>query len=233
MGHDVVGGQGLYGEQCNPLLIDECEWGAMNVSAGLQMNPILMTLKRIIDICGSLLGLLILSPLFLVIAVFIKCDSPGPVLYRQTRIGLWGIPFVLLKFRSMYPNAEEKGVQWAGLSDCRITRVGWWLRQSRLDELPQLINVLQGDMSLIGPRPERPPFVRELRGMIPFYDLRHTVRPGMTGWAQTGFPYAASVKDSSIKLRYDIYYVKNLSLWLDFRILIRTIRVVLVGAGAR
>ncbi len=133
----------------------------------------------------------------------------------------------------MYHNAEVEGVQWTDISDCRITRVGWWLRNLRLDELPQFLNVLQGDMSLIGPRPERPHFVQELRALIPFYDLRHMVRPGITGWAQTCFHYAASVEDSHIKLQYDLYYVKNLSLWLDFRILIRTLQVVLLGGGAR
>ena len=233
MGHDEVGEKGLYGEQCDPLLIEECSWRSMNVSTGLQMNPILMTLKRCIDICGSLLSLIILAPLFCLIAVFIKWDSPGPVLYRQVRIGRLGVPFVLLKYRSMYQNAEGEGIQWAGISDCRITRVGRWLRKSRLDELPQIFNVLQGDMSLIGPRPERPHFMKELRAFIPFYDLRHTVRPGITGWAQTCFHYAASVEESHIKLQYDLHYVRNLSLWLDFRILIRTLQVVLLGTGAR
>ncbi|UCE64031.1 MAG: sugar transferase [Nitrospirota bacterium] len=205
----------------------------MNVSKILQISPILMTLKRCIDICGSLLSLIFLAPLLFLIAVVIKCDSPGPVLYRQKRIGRLGVPFVLFKFRSMYQNAEWEGAQWAGVSDCRITRVGWWLRKSRLDELPQLFNVLQGDMSLIGPRPERPYFMKELRAYIPFYDLRHTVRPGITGWAQTCFHYAASVEDSHIKFQYDLHYVRNLSFWLDFRILIRTLQVVLLGTGAR
>ena len=127
MGHDVVGDKGLYEEQCAPLLIEECQWKSMNVSVGLQMNPILMTLKRCIDICGSLLSLIILAPLFFLIAVFIKWDSPGPVLYRQVRIGRLGVPFVLLKFRSMHQNAEGEGIQWAGISDGRITRVGGWL----------------------------------------------------------------------------------------------------------
>jgi exopolysaccharide biosynthesis polyprenyl glycosylphosphotransferase len=233
MGHNVVDAQGIFEERVGPLLIEECEQSSINVSTGLQTKPVVKILKGLIDICGSLLGLIFLVPLFLAIAVVIKCDSPGPVLFRQTRIGLRGIPFVLLKFRSMYQNAEVEGVQWAGISDCRITRVGWWLRKSRLDELPQLINVLQRDMSLIGPRPERPHFVQELRGLIPFYDLRHTVRPGITGWAQTCFHYAASIEDSHIKLQYDLYYVKNFSIWLDFRILIRTLQVVLLGSGAR
>jgi len=233
MAQDVVDGQGLNEEHCGRLLVEELHSSSLIFSTGVQKKPVVMTLKRLIDIVGSLSGLLLLAPLYLLIAVFIKCDSPGPVLYRQTRIGLRGFPYVLFKFRSMYHNAEVEGVQWTDISDCRITRVGWWLRNLRLDELPQFLNVLQGDMSLIGPRPERPHFVQELRALIPFYDLRHMVRPGITGWAQTCFHYAASVEDSHIKLQYDLYYVKNLSLWLDFRILIRTLQVVLLGGGAR
>lgn len=192
-----------------------------------------MILKRCIDISGSLVSLICLAPVFFLIAVFIKCESSGPVLYRQVRIGRLGVPFVLLKFRSMHQNAEEGGIQWAGMSDGRITRVGRWLRTPRLDELPQLLNVLRGDMSLIGPRPERPHFIQELRAVIPLYELRHTVRPGITGWAQTCFPYAASVKESHIKFQYDLHYVRNLSLWLDVRILVRTLQVVIFGTGAR
>ena len=133
----------------------------------------------------------------------------------------------------MREDAEEKGVKWAQLGDERVTKVGCWLRKLRLDELPQFFNVLKGEMSLVGPRPERPYFVQDLRKEIPYYDLRHTVRPGITGWAQISFQYAASLEDSHIKLQYDLYYVKNLSLWLDFTILCRTIRVVLQGSGAR
>ena len=133
----------------------------------------------------------------------------------------------------MRHDAEAEGVKWADIADNRITRLGGWLRKLRLDELPQFLNVLKGEMSLIGPRPERPHFVHELRTLIPFYDLRHTVRPGITGWAQTCFQYAASIEDSHMKLQYDLYYVKNLSLWLDFQILLRTIQVVLLGSGAR
>jgi lipopolysaccharide/colanic/teichoic acid biosynthesis glycosyltransferase len=137
------------------------------------------------------------------------------------------------KFRSMRHDAEEEGVRWAVVRDPRITRVGRWLREWRIDELPQLINVVKGEMSLVGPRPERPVFVQELRSSIPYYDLRHTVRPGITGWAQIRFRYAASPEDAHVKLQYDLYYVKNLSLALDLRILLATIPVVLQGRGAR
>jgi lipopolysaccharide/colanic/teichoic acid biosynthesis glycosyltransferase len=168
-----------------------------------------------------------------VVAILIKMDSPGPVIYEQTRVGLRGLPYTLWKFRSMHMTAEENGEQWAVPEDPRITRIGGWLRKWRIDELPQLINVLKGEMSLVGPRPERPAFVQELRNSVPYYDLRHTVRPGITGWAQIRFRYGASVEDSHVKLQYDLYYVKNLSLVLDCRIFLGTIRVVLLGAGAR
>jgi lipopolysaccharide/colanic/teichoic acid biosynthesis glycosyltransferase len=174
-----------------------------------------------------------LGPLVVVVALLIKLDSPGPVFYKQTRVGRMGVPFTLWKIRSMHTAAEESGVQWAAQDDPRITRLGRWLRRWRMDELPQLINVLKGEMSLIGPRPERPAFVKNLRGAIPYYDLRHTLRPGITGWAQIKFRYGASIQDAHVKLQYDLYYLKNLSLALDFRILVRTIRVVLLGAGAR
>ena len=233
MGIEVVDGHRLYEEQCGRLSIDELKPSFLIFSSGFQRKPVVMTLKRLVDILGAVLGLLLLAPLLLIIALFIKLDSPGPILYRQTRVGHHGFPYILLKFRSMRHGAEAEGAQWADVADHRITRLGGWLRKLRLDELPQFINVLKGEMSLIGPRPERPHFVQELRILIPFYDLRHTVRPGITGWAQTCFQYAASIEDSHMKLQYDLYYVKNLSLWLDFRILLRTFQVVLSGSGAR
>ena len=233
MGIEVVDGHRLYEEHCGRLSIDELKPSFLIFSTGFQRKPVVMTLKRLVDILGSILGLILLAPLLFLIALFIKLDSSGPVLYRQTRIGFQGYPYILLKFRSMRHDAEAEGVKWADVADHRITRLGGWLRKLRLDELPQFLNVLKGEMSLIGPRPERPHFVHELRTLIPFYDLRHTVRPGITGWAQTCFQYAASIEDSHMKLQYDLYYVKNLSLWLDFLILLRTIQVVLLGSGAR
>ncbi len=172
------------------------------------------------DCLIALLGLLVLGPLVGVVALLLKFDSPGPVFYKQTRIGRMGVPFTLWKIRSMHTAAEESGVQWAAQDDPRITRLGRWLRRWRMDELPQLINVLKGEMSLVGPRPERPAFVKKLRGAIPYYDLRHTLRPGITGWAQIKFRYGASIQDAHVKLQYDLYYLKNLSLALDFRILL-------------
>ena len=233
MGIDVVDGHRMYEEECGRLSIDELKPSFLIFSAGFKRKPVIMVVKRIGDLVGAALGLIFLTPLMTVIALCIKWDSVGPVLYRQTRVGLHGYPYVLLKFRSMRQDAEAEGVQWAVKGDARVTRLGYWLRKLRLDELPQFFNVLSGEMSLVGPRPERPHFVHELRTQIPYYDLRHTVRPGITGWAQTCFQYAASLEDSHVKLQYDLYYVKNLSLFLDLKILLQTIRVVLHGSGAR
>ena len=233
LGIEVVDGHRMYEAECGRLSIDELKPSFLIFSQGFRRKPVVMVLKRLVDVFGALLGLFLLAPLLVVIAILIKLDSPGSVFYRQTRVGLHGYPYVLRKFRSMRQNAEAEGVKWAAVSDDRVTRVGYWLRRLRLDELPQFINVLKGEMSLVGPRPERPHFVEELQTLIPFYDLRHTVRPGITGWAQTCFQYAASLEDSHMKLQYDLYYVKNLSLWLDIRILLRTFHVVLLGTGAR
>lgn len=233
MGLEIVDGHRLYETECGRLSIDELKPSFLIFSSGFRRKPIIMFLKRIGDVFGALLGLIALAPLFGLIALLVKLDSPGPIFYRQTRVGHHGYPYVLLKFRSMRNDAEAEGIQWASLGDVRVTKTGAWLRKLRLDELPQLINVLKGDMSLVGPRPERPHFVQELRKSIPYYDLRHTVRPGISGWAQICFQYAGSLEDSHVKLQYDLYYVKNLSLCLDLRILVRTIGVMFTGEGAR
>ncbi len=190
--------------------------------------------RRGVDI-GVSLGLLVLSlPLTILAAVAIKLDSPGPVFYRQARTGLGGRAFSIIKFRSMCQDAEQGcGPRWATTGDCRVTRVGHWLRLTRIDEIPQILNVLRGDMAFVGPRPERPGFVEQLREQIPHYDDRHAVKPGITGWAQVNFPYGASVEDARMKLAYDLYYVRQRSLFLDLLILIATVRVVLFREGAR
>jgi len=175
--------------------------------------------------------LLLLSPVMTLVAIAIKLDSPGPVFYSQERTGLKRKLFKVYKFRSMYQNAEAKGVQWASKRDPRITRVGRWIRLTRIDELPQLWNVLQGEMSLIGPRPERPNFDAELEQAIPYYNIRYLVAPGISGWAQVMYPYGASIEDAYEKLAYDLYYIKNYSLFLDLEIALRTLRVVLLGKG--
>jgi len=201
---------------------------------GSSNGRISKAVKRGIDIIVSLALLLSTLPLMLLIALLVRCDSRGPVLYRQQRAGLRGKPFTLLKFRSMALDAEGAGKpRWASKHDPRITRVGSFIRPMRIDELPQLINVLRGEMSLIGPRPERPHFVEQLSQVIPLYNERSYVKPGITGWAQVNYPYGASVEDARQKLSYDLYYVKNRSLLLDLLILVATIRVMLFREGGR
>jgi sugar transferase (PEP-CTERM system associated) len=189
--------------------------------------------KRIVDVAVSTILLIISSPIFLIIPIIIKISSRGPIFYVQERCGLDEKRFKLMKFRTMVNNAEENGPQWASENDPRVTRVGKILRKLRLDELPQLINVLKGDMSLIGPRPERDYFIRELKAKIPYYSLRFYVKPGITGWAQINYRYGASLEDAIEKLAYDLYYIKNMSFLLDISIILKTIRVVLLGHGAR
>lgn len=191
------------------------------------------SLKRFTDVV--LAGLLVLAtaPLQLLIALAIRATSRGPALFRQERVGLGGVAFTMLKYRSMVQDAEKDGPQWAAQGDDRITSVGRLLRKTRLDELPQLWNVLAGQMSFVGPRPERPVFVRRLREQIPYYDQRHTVRPGITGWAQVKYPYGASVEETLEKLEYDLYYIKRLSVAFDVTIVLETLRVLLTGKGAR
>ena len=190
-------------------------------------------LSRTGDILISFAFLLFTLPLMLVVALMVRLNSPGPVLYRQERVGLGGRPFTLLKFRSMRMDAELRGPAWATQRDPRVTSVGVFLRRTRIDELPQLINVLQGTMSFIGPRPERPHFVEQLASAIPHYEQRARVKPGLTGWAQVNFPYGASVEDARIKLSYDLYYVKNCSVLLNLAILFATVRVILFQEGSR
>ena len=233
MGIDVVDGHRLYEEKSGRLSIDVLKPSALIFSEGFRRPPLIMLLKRLVDVALSIVGLVALAPLFVLVGILIKLDSPGPVFYKQIRVGYRGRPYTIWKFRSMRQDAERHGALWASTDDPRVSRVGRWIRKWRIDELPQLINVLKGEMSLVGPRPERPVFVQELRNAIPYYDLRHTVRPGITGWAQTQFRYGASAEDSHMKLQYDLYYVKNLALPLDFRIMTESIRVVLLGEGAR
>jgi exopolysaccharide biosynthesis polyprenyl glycosylphosphotransferase len=191
-------------------------------------------IKRISDIAISLAMLALTLPLMLITALAIKADSVGPVFYGQSRIGAFGRPFIVFKFRSMSADAEAGGKpKWAQKQDPRITRVGRFIRATRIDELPQLINIIRGEMSLVGPRPERPHFVDQLSKVISFYGQRSYVKPGLTGWAQVNYPYGASIEDAREKLAYDLYYVKHRSFWLDLRILIATIRVVLTREGAR
>jgi len=232
MGLDILDGHHLFEEASGRLSIDSLRPSALIFSTGFRRRLILLVSKRLLDVVVSAVGLAALIPLFFLIAALIRLDSPGPVFYRQVRVGLRGRPYMIWKFRSMRQDAEKSGPRWAQAEDPRISRVGWWLRKSRIDEFPQLVNVLRGEMSLVGPRPERPVFVQDLRTIIPYYDIRHTVRPGVTGWAQVKFRYGASQEDSHTKLQYDLYYVKNLSFLLDLKILAHTIQVVMFGEGA-
>lgn len=191
-------------------------------------------IKRLFDIAASLTLLVFSFPLLFLTAIAVKIDSRGPIFYRQERVGLNGRAFMLLKFRSMAVDAEKDGQpKWADVNDPRVTRVGNIIRKTRIDETPQLINVLKGDMSIIGPRPERPYFVEELRQAIPFYFERHRVKPGISGWAQLNYPYGASVDDAREKFQYDLYYLKNYSIFLDILVLMQTLRVVVWSEGAR
>ena len=190
--------------------------------------------KRVFDVVLSSILLLLSLPVMLLAAVAIFMESGTPIFIFQERVGRGGRPFLCVKFRSMNANAEGDGVaRWASANDARVTRVGRLLRKLRVDELPQLFNVLSGEMSLVGPRPERPLFVADLKNQIRFYDIRHSIKPGVTGWAQIRYPYGSSVEDAQRKLQYDLYYVKNHSLSLDVLIIMETVRVVLFGEGAQ
>lgn len=214
--------------------LDGTECGWMMSGNGFRHHRAAAVRKRISDLLIAATGLVVSFPLLLIIAVLIRIDSRGPALYRQERVGLGGQTFTLYKFRSMRQDAEPAGVPaWAAIDDPRITRVGRFIRYTRIDELPQLLNVLRGDMSVIGPRPERPYFVEKLAAEIPLYLARHYVKPGITGWAQVNAPYGASIEDTRTKLRYDLYYIKHCTLVLDLLILLRTIRVILLQEGAR
>jgi sugar transferase (PEP-CTERM system associated) len=206
----------------------------MIFSDGFVGGPTQAAVKRVFDVIASLLLLIVTFPIICLTAVAVRLESPGGVLYRQERVGLNGRPFMLLKFRSMRADAEKDGVpQWAQVNDQRVTRVGAFIRKVRIDEIPQIVNVLMGDMSFIGPRPERPFFVDELRQVIPYYFERHRVKPGISGWAQLNYRYGASVEDAKEKFQYDLYYIKNYSLFLDLIVLIQTVRVVVWPHGVR
>jgi sugar transferase (PEP-CTERM system associated) len=208
-------------------------WFVSTPISGIRRSFYNLKVKRAIDLT-VLMGVFAVSlPVTLATALAIKLDSPGPVFYRQKRVGLNGEVFDLVKFRSMRVDAEKDGEVWAQMKDPRVTGVGRVIRKLRIDEIPQLWNVLKGEMSFIGPRPERPSFVSMLSNNIPYYTLRHSVKPGITGWAQINYPYGASEKDALEKLQYDFYYIKNVSPFLDSNILLKTVKVVLFGRGAR
>ena len=224
----------VYEEYTGKIAVENLRPSWFIFSTGFRKGRLLQTSKRLLDIALAGIGLLLASPLMAAAAIAIRLDSPGAILYRQQRVGQEGRLFNLFKFRSMRHDAEAKtGAVWASEGDPRITRVGRFLRRSRLDEVPQLWNVLRGDMSIVGPRPERPEFVESLIKDIPFYRQRHTVKPGLSGWAQVSYSYAGSVDGTMEKLQYDLFYIKNLSLPLDLYIMFCTAKIVLLGRGAR
>jgi lipopolysaccharide/colanic/teichoic acid biosynthesis glycosyltransferase len=207
------------------------QWLLFSCRIDGEHSTVQQQLKRFADVVISVLLLLVTSPILALAALLIRAQDGGAVIYQQQRTGLLGQPFAVLKLRTMVPQAERGEALWASEQDARITPVGQWLRRTRLDELPQLINVLRGEMSLIGPRPERPELEGRLEAEIPNYRLRHWVRPGLSGWAQVNMPYTSSVEDSELKLSYDLFYLRNAGLWLDLLILAKTIKIVLKAAG--
>jgi len=210
--------------------IDSLKGSWLVYGHGFVQGKLRTSVKRVFDIVTSIILLALLSPVMIAAMIAIPLDSRGPILYRQRRVGLGGADFMCLKFRSMCVDSEQDGVaRWAVPNDPRVTRVGAFMRKTRIDELPQLISVLKGEMSLVGPRPERPSFVAQLRDDIPFYDIRHSVKPGVTGWAQVRYHYGATLEDARRKHQFDLYYVKNNSLLLDILVLIETVSVVVVG----
>lgn len=198
---------------------------------GILSNKRTQFVKRFVDIFSAMLLLILALPIGLIVALLIKLESKGPVFYQQERTGLYNKVFKVIKFRSMNAEAEKNGAQWADKRDSRITKVGRFIRATRIDELPQVINILRGDMSIVGPRPEREVFIKELEKEIPYYRFRHAVKPGVTGLAQVSYPYGASLEDAIWKHKYDIHYIKNHSTWTDIKILFKTFKVVLLGMG--
>jgi sugar transferase (PEP-CTERM system associated) len=216
------------------ILIDDLKPSWLIFSDGFMISRSTRWLKRLIDLALASIGFVLAAPLTLLTALAVYLDSDGPILYRQERVGESGRTFTLFKFRSMRLDAEKAGQPiWAKENDDRITRVGRFIRKARLDELPQLWNVLRGDMSFVGPRPERPFFVQQLAEEIPFYQQRHAVKPGVTGWAQIKYQYGSSIEDAMEKLRYDLYYIKHLSIALDLSIVFDTVKVIMFGKGAK
>ncbi len=233
MGIEIVDGVAFYEDLTGKMPVEKVNPSWFLFSNGFHVTRLTERTKRVLDIFISLFGLLASLPITLLAALVIKFESPGPVFYRQQRVGRHGDLFEVIKFRSMCQDAEKEGAVWASQEDSRVTKFGAILRKTRIDEIPQMYNVLRGDMSFVGPRPERPVFVRQLVKTIPFYSIRHVVKPGITGWAQVCYPYGASEEDALRKLEYDLFYLKNLSLSFDLFIIFQTVKIVLFQRGAR
>ena len=232
-GRDIVNGVSFFEGLTGTILVENMSPSWIIFSEGFSRKRMIYLLKRSMDVILSVAGIVISLPVTLASAVIIKLESRGKLFYQQTRVGVGGKPFELIKFRSMREDAERDGPVWAVKDDPRVTRYGAFMRKTRIDELPQLWNILRRDMSFVGPRPERPEFVQRLEERIPYYSLRHSIRPGLTGWAQVRYPYGASEEDALRKLEYDLYYVKNMNVLMDTMIILRTIKTVLFQKGGR
>lgn len=232
-GRIIEDGISFYEAISGKILVEKVNPAWLIFSEGFDSGRATYHIKRLLDVSLALFGLVVSLPVTLIIALLIKLESPGPVFYRQERVGERGRIFSIVKFRSMRQDAEKDGAVWAMKNDSRVTRVGGFIRKVRIDEIPQMWNVLKGQMSFVGPRPERPVFVEQLVGKLPYYSLRHSAKPGITGWAQVCYPYGASEEDALRKLEYDLYYIKHQSIYLDLLIIFRTVKTVLFQKGAR
>lgn len=232
-GRVIEDGVSFYEEITRKILVEKVNPAWLIFSEGFNYGKVTYLLKRFLDLFLAFFGLTLSLPVTLVTAVLIKLESPGPVLYKQERIGERGEVFSIIKFRSMRQDAEKNGAVWASQNDARVTRIGNFIRKVRIDEIPQMWNVIRGQMSFVGPRPERPIFVEQLVQKLPYYSLRHSVKPGITGWAQVCYPYGASEEDALRKLEYDLYYIKHQSIFIDLLIIFRTIKTVLFRKGSR
>jgi sugar transferase (PEP-CTERM system associated) len=230
----IIDGESFYERITGKVLVEKINPSWLIFSDGFVKSPAAKFIKRLVGFVLSLVMLVLLSPLLAIVAIAIKLDSKGPMLFSQERVGEDGKTFKVYKFRSMREDAEAvSGPVWAEEDDPRITRVGRIIRKLRIDELPQLWNVLKGDMSIVGPRPERPFFVEKLKTKIPYYKERFAVKPGVTGWAQVKYAYGATEEDALEKLKYDLYYIKNMSLFMDLMVIFHTVKIVLLGRGSR
>jgi sugar transferase (PEP-CTERM system associated) len=233
-GIQIIEGASFYEMLTGRFIVKQINPAWLIFSEGFYKSRTRRFLKRSTDIILSIALLILLSPLIVAIAILIKIDSKGPVIFSQERLGKNKKTYLIHKFRSMVSDAEKhSGPVWAKDNDSRITRVGRYIRKWRMDEIPQLWNVLKGDMSFVGPRPEREFFVKKLEDIIPYFTERFSVKPGVTGWAQVCYSYGASVEDAIEKLNYDLFYIKNMSIFMDFMIIMRTVKIVLFGKGAR
>jgi sugar transferase (PEP-CTERM system associated) len=232
-GRLIEDGISFYEAITGKILVEKVNPAWLIFSEGFDCGRMTYLIKRVLDLSLAFIGLVLSLPVSLITALLIKLESPGPVLYRQERVGERGEVFSIIKFRSMAQDAEKNGAVWASQNDNRVTRIGGFIRKVRIDEIPQMWNVIRGQMSFVGPRPERPVFVEQLAQKLPYYSLRHSAKPGITGWAQVCYPYGASEEDALRKLEYDLYYIKHQSIFIDLLVIFRTIKTVLFQKGSR